>query len=209
MASPRFAEDFKLISDRMKNPAYYTDFVGKLTYYLTQYGKDDYVDAIAKTVLSSGKVSEYLGVMEVYLKSMVGIKAPDLVIVNVDDTKPKNTVLKTDQLNSKYSLLVFYQSGCGHCETAIAGLKSNYQDIVSKGIKIITLAADKEQNTYKTTADSFPWKDKFCDFKGTSGINFKNYAVMGTPTMFLLDSNGIIIEKIATVEQLLDWMKKG
>lgn len=205
----KFAEDFKLISDRMKNPAYYTDFVGKLTYYLTQYGKDDYVDAIAKTVLSSGKVSEYLGVMEVYLKSMVGIKAPDLVIVNVDDTKPKNTVLKTDQLNSKYSLLVFYQSGCGHCETAIAGLKSNYQDIVSKGIKIITLAADKEQNTYKTTADSFPWKDKFCDFKGTSGINFKNYAVMGTPTMFLLDSNGIIIEKIATVEQLLDWMKKG
>ena len=204
----QFAEDFKQISDRMKNPAHYTDFVGKLTYYLTQYGKDDYVEAIANTVLSSGKVSEYLGVMEVYLKSMVGMKAPDLIIVNGDDNKPKNTVLKTDQLNSKYSLLLFYQTGCGHCETAIAGLKSNYQNLVSKGIKIITLAADIEQDTYKTTADSFPWKDKFCDFKGTSGINFKNYAVMGTPTMFLLDSNGIIIEKIATIEQLLDWMKK-
>ena len=204
----QFAEDFKQISDRMKNPAHYTDFVGKLTYYLTQYGKDDYVEAIANTVLSSGKVSEYLGVMEVYLKSMVGMKAPDLIIVNGDDNKPKNTVLKTDQLNSKYSLLLFYQTGCGHCETAIAGLKSNYQNLVSKGIKIITLAADIEQDTYKTTADSFPWKDKFCNFKGTSGINFKNYAVMGTPTMFLLDSNGIIIEKIATIEQLLDWMKK-
>lgn len=205
----KFAKDFKQISDRMKNPVHYTDFVGKVTYYLAQYGKDDYIEAIAKTVLSSGKVSEYLGVMEVYLKSMVGMKAPDLVIANVEDNKPKTTVLKTDQLNSKYSLLVFYQSGCGHCETAIAGLKSNYQSFVSKGIKIITLAADIEQETYQTTSASFPWKDKFCDFKGTSGINFKNYAVMGTPTMFLLDSKGIIIEKIATVEQLLDWMKKG
>ena len=42
-----------------------------------------------------------------------------------------------------------------------------------------------------------------------TGINFKNYAVMGTPTMFLLNSKGIIIEKIATVEQLLVWSKNN
>jgi hypothetical protein len=38
-----------------------------------------------------------------------------------------------------------------------------------------------------------------------NGINFKNYSVMGTPTMFLLDSKGIIVEKIATIEQLMKW----
>jgi hypothetical protein len=32
---------------------------------------------------------------------------------------------------------------------------------------------------------------------------------MGTPTMFLLDIKGIIIEKIATIEELLVWMRKG
>jgi hypothetical protein len=32
---------------------------------------------------------------------------------------------------------------------------------------------------------------------------------MGTPTMFLLDIKGIIIEKIATIEELLVWMGKG
>jgi thioredoxin-related protein len=122
--------------------------------------------------------------------------------------KSTTTVLKTDQLNSKYSLLVFYKSDCGHCETALAGLKSNYQDIVSKGIKIITFAADTEQETYKTTAASFPWKDNYCTFDGLSSVNFKNYAVLGTPTMFLLDNEGIIIEKMATVEQLLTWMKR-
>jgi thioredoxin-related protein len=125
------------------------------------------------------------------------------------ENKPTTTVLKTDRLNSKYSLLVFYQSDCGYCETTIAGLKNNYQALLNKGIKIITLAADTEQETFKTTAASFPWKDKFCDGQGMNGINFKNYSIMGTPTLFLLDSKGIIIEKIATVEQLLAWMEKG
>jgi hypothetical protein len=32
---------------------------------------------------------------------------------------------------------------------------------------------------------------------------------MGTPTMFLLDIKGIIIEKIATIEELLVCMGKG
>jgi hypothetical protein len=207
----QFAQDFKLISDRMNNPVHYTDFVGKLTYYLTQYGKDDYVDAIAKTVLNSGKVSEYLGVMEVYLKSMVGMKAPDLLITEpngkLKEHSEGNTLLKTDRLNSKYSLLVFYQSGCGHCETAIAGLKSNYQDLISKGIKIITLAGDLDQEVFATTAASFPWAAKYRDAQGMNGINFKNYAVIGTPAMFLLDNKGIIVQKPAKVEELLEWSK--
>jgi thiol-disulfide isomerase/thioredoxin len=209
----KFAQDFKLISDRMKNPTHYTDFVGKLTYYLTQYSKDDYVEAIAKTVLSSGKVSDYLGVMEVYLKSMVGMKAPDLLITEPNGTLKEpnegNTLLKTDQLNSKYSLLLFYQTECGHCETAIAGLKSNYQALVSKGIKIISFAGDLDQEVFATTAASFPWAAKYRDVEGMNGVNFKNYAVIGTPTMFLLDNKGIIVQKPAMVEELVAWMEKG
>jgi hypothetical protein len=61
----------------------------------------------------------------------------------------------------------------------------------------------------QNTAASFPWKDKICDGQGMNGINFKNYSVMGTPTMFLIDSKGIIIEKIATIEELLVWMGEG
>jgi len=44
----------------------------------------------------------------------------------------------------------------------------------------------------------------YCDFEGTSGVNFRNFAVMGTPTMFLINSEGVIIEKVATVKQLIN-----
>jgi hypothetical protein len=40
-----------------------------------------------------------------------------------------------------------------------------------------------------------------------NGINFKNYAVIGTPMMYVLNSKGMIITKPATVEELLAWSK--
>jgi thiol-disulfide isomerase/thioredoxin len=207
----KFAQDFKLLSDKIKNPVQYTDFVGKITFFLTQYGKDDYIDTIAKTVLESRKVTEYLGSMQVYLKSIVGMKAPDLVITEhigkVDDHNHSTKTIQTNKLNSKYSLLVFYQSGCGPCEETMQGLQGNYKNLSSKGVKIITISADTDDQVFKNTSNQYPWKDKYCDLHGINGVNFKNYAVIGTPTMFLLDSKGIIIEKIATIEQLLAWSK--
>lgn len=208
-----FVRDFQLISNRIKNPAHYLDFVGKVTYYLTQYSKDDYVDAIAKTVLGSGKITEYVGSTEVYLKATLGMKAPDLMITETIGTGKQERVntkaLPTDALDSKYSLLLFYQTNCGHCETAIESLKTHYKELLAKGIKIISIAGDTDQETYKTTATTFPWANKYCDAKGMNGINFKNYAVIGTPTMFLLNSKGIITNKPLTVEELMEWMDKN
>jgi thiol-disulfide isomerase/thioredoxin len=197
---------------RIKNQQVYEDLIDAATSVTAKFAwnkdEDTIVDFIIKDKRIKNPKGKLLQLMQSYTV-FIGKKGPDLVLTNLAGNKSITTILKTDQLNAKYSLLVFYQSDCGHCETAIAGLKNNYQALVSKGIKIITLAADTEQETYKTTAASFPWKDKFCDGQGMNGINFKNYAVMGTPTMFLLDINGIIIEKIATIEELLVWMGKG
>jgi peroxiredoxin len=208
----QFAQDFKQISDRMSNPVHYTDFVGKVTYYLTQYGKDDYVEAIAHTVLSSGKISNYVGSMEVYLKAMVGMKAPDLRItetIGTESEQKPNTIVPSASLDSKYSIVLFYQAGCGYCETALEGLKANYKVLIAHGFKIISIAGDTDQETYNATAKSFPWSAKYQEVAGMNGINFKNYAVIGTPTLFLLDSKGIIIQKPATVKELIEWMEKS
>jgi hypothetical protein len=87
------------------------------------------------------------------------------------------------------------------------GLQGNFKDLTSKGTRIITISSDTDEQVYANTSFNFPWKDKYCNFDGSKGINFKNYAVIGTPTLFILDNKGIILEKIATVEQLLAWSK--
>lgn len=44
----QFTQNFIQVSNRIKNPIHYTDFVNTITYYLTQYGKNDYVASIAQ-----------------------------------------------------------------------------------------------------------------------------------------------------------------
>jgi thiol-disulfide isomerase/thioredoxin len=208
----KFAQEFKLMNDKIKKPVQYTDLVGKIAFFLTQYGKDDYIDAIAKTVLESGKVTEYLGSMQVFLKSIVGMKAPDLVVTEhkgkVEDHNHITKTIQTNKLKSKYSLLVFYQSGCGPCEETLRGLEGNYSNLQAKGFRIISLSADTDEAVFQNTAKTFTWQDRYCNFDGMNGVNFRNYAVIGTPTLYVLDAKGTVLTKLATITALLDWVKK-
>lgn len=208
-----FKDDTKWIADatkilnRIKNNQIYTDFVSNLTTDLTRAGKDNVLFALIPVIKNSKKLLNYDGVLNMYKQDLSG-KAPDLVFDKPEGSKQKNNIVKTDKLNSKYTLLFFYQSGCGHCETTIEELKTNYKQLTAKGIKIISIAADTDLETYIKTANSFPWPDKHLEAGGMNGINFKNYAVIGTPTLYLLDSKGMVIKKTAGFAELQDWLNK-
>lgn len=174
-----FAHAFNIVSKRITEPTKYTDFVGKITYYLSLYGKDDFITAITPTVVGSGKITSYVGkTMEVYVKALVGSQAPNLVISET------NTVLKSIDFaknGSNKTLLIFYKSDCGPCEALLSQLPTHYKNLQKKGIDIIAISADEDEQVFKQKAKDFPWKRSYCDLKGTKGVNFSNYAVMGTP----------------------------
>ena len=206
-------DDAKMVTDvitilnRIKSDAVYTDFVINLTKELTKAGKDNALFALIPTIKNSKRLLNYDGVLNIFKQDLTG-KAPDLTIVTYNGTKEaKNqitTVIKTADLKSKFTLLVFYRSDCGPCEETMLGLVGNYKAIVDKGIKIISIAGDTNQEKYSKTASAFPWTDKYCDLEGMNGINFKNYAVLGTPTIYLIDNKGIILSKMATITEFLD-----
>ena len=123
------------------------------------------------------------------------------------DKQPETTYIKTTQLESLYTLLVFYKSDCGSCELTIKELIQNFPLLKEKGFRIIAISADENETIFTNTASQFPWKDTYCDLKGAQGSNFNKYAILGTPTLYLLDSKGVIIEKPATVEQLINQIK--
>ena len=206
----RFVKDFKTISERITDKKKYTDWVGKVTYYLSLYGRDDFVEAIAPVVLSSGKILSYEGkTMQVYVKAMIGIQAPDLVITehigSIDEHNHDTYILKASELAAngyQKTLLVFYQSGCGPCEQLMQQLPQKYAAIKDKGIRVISLSADEGEQVYANSSRDYPWPDKYCDFKGKTGVNFSNYAVTGTPTLILLDKKGKVEKRLATLSEL-------
>jgi len=120
----------------------------------------------------------------------VGNKAPDLAGL--------------DQAIEQRALLVFFDGDCDPCKDELNWLAENYNEITTKGYRIVSIAADLSANNYFNTAAGLPWSkdDKLCDFKGFSGDNFRNYGVIGTPTIFELDENGIITGRYAQATEI-------
>ncbi len=194
-----FVKAFNTVSSRITEPVRYTDFVGKVTYSLNQLGKDDFVEGITPTVVNSGKITSYEGkTMQVYVTALVGSKAPDIVL-------PDGKVLKSHELaadKTEQTLLVFFASDCGHCEEMIQTLKAQYKALQDRHIRIIALAADTDEALFNKAKSSFPWADTYCDLKGMSGVNFKTYAVPGTPTLVLINKSGVISKKTSSLTDI-------
>jgi len=210
-----FTTDFATIGNAMKDDKLYTDFAGRISYYLTQQGKDQLINMIAPLVVSSGRIKKYEGSLAAYTHGAIGTTAPDLIITrhlgSVQDHNHDTTVLKSSELAvSPYTktLLFFYESGCGPCENLLAQLPGNYADLQKQGIRIISVSADHDEKTFTEKAKTFPWKDAHCDYEGLKGINFKNYGVAGTPTLFLIDRSGKILLRTAGLDEVLDYLKK-
>jgi thiol-disulfide isomerase/thioredoxin len=143
------------------------------------------------------------------------MQAPDLVLT-AHDKEGKQiqnpiTISSKDFSKEGYTktVLVFYQSGCGPCEELMGQLPQYYDKLKSNGIRVISFAADENEQQFNSTATSFPWKDKYCDFKGIKGVNFKNYAVVGTPTIYILDKNGKIEAKLASMSEIVAFVFKS
>ncbi len=200
-----FGTDVASNLKRIKNQQVYEDFIDAAISVTEKFSWTKDQETIVDFIIKDNRIKNPTGKLEKIIQSYqlaIGKKSPNLTLTNTVGNYT-TTVLKTDSLKSKYTLLLFYQSDCGHCETAIATLKTNYKDLVAKGIKIISIAGDLDPVTFTKTAASFPWTAKYRDVEGMNGVNFKNYAVIGTPSMFLLDSKGIIVQKPVTVEELV------
>ncbi|MCT3763751.1 peroxiredoxin family protein [Elizabethkingia anophelis] len=196
----QFAADFQKISNKISSPAIYTNLTKTMAHYLSQQGQDEYIGAIAPIIKASGKVSQYDGELTAYTKATLGSKAPDLIIPQQETNNKKQSnktqILKIADKNYQQTLLFFYQStDCKTCDQQLQELSSNYQMLTAKGVRVITISADKEKALYTSKSKAFPWKDAYCDYKGEKGENFKNYSVTGAPTLILIDSGGNILSR--------------
>lgn len=202
----QLVQNAKTILNRLPSDVIYTDFVINLTRELTKTGKDNALFELVSDIKNSKRLLNYDGVLHIYQQDLTG-KAPDLIVTtHLGKVEERSTTtIKTNKLNSKYTLVLFYISGCGPCEDTMVDLKYNYKDLVAKGFRIIAISADTDEAVFKNSSSEYPWTDTYCDFEGANGVNFKNYAVIGTPTMYILDSNGMIKTRVATVQELLAW----
>lgn len=221
------------------NPAYHKHFGDDITYNLRRIQNLDTYIALADAALSIcnanawhydeqqlvgfllddrrlqniEKLPSKLQKLAAVYHVRVGQKAPDLLVAKHLETAAGQQhiveILPSDQLSEHYTLLVFHETGCGNCDRLLTELGKTYADWQVKQVKLLSIAADLDEPTFKKTAAQLPWEDKYCDFKGFAGVNFKNYAITGTPTMFLIDKSGKIVVKTALISEITDYLKQA
>lgn len=207
-----FGKDIITALERTQNPKAYTKLAEAAFSITEQFNwnnaQAEIIDYLAeksdiRLLNENNKISRIFATKNI----KKGKQAPDLILAEfitsiVNDEDNKLATLSSQNFAKKGSnktILLFYQAGCSNCEILIKELIENYERLKNNGYNIITISADESKQDFKVNSKDFPWPEKYCDFKGK---NFYNYAVFGTPTIYLIDKFGYIEENLTSIKGL-------
>ncbi len=180
--------------------------------FLVQKGKDEVLPVIAEHMNlrpdSMAALSNTTRQMLSSFKILAGKKAPDLIFKAPVSTqtgkKSADVIIETDNLGADYTILLFYKGSCHLCEDSLITLANRYKSLARQHVRVIAVSGDDNPQAFEKKLKYHQWPDNFCDFTGMDGVNFNNYAVMGIPTLYLLDKKGIILKKSAMADEIIE-----
>ena len=177
-----FIDDMSMLLDRAENERTYNTLAENLFAICESTGWNDLEEQLAYGLINGGRIQNPTG----RLKMLV-----TLFKLGKGGLAPALSQAEAKTFGGK-TLLVFHESGCNACQNELWQLKAHYPPIKDKGYEIVSVSADTDAKTFADTANDLPWENKFCDLKGFGGDDFKNYGVIGTPTFYLIDENGVV-----------------
>lgn len=141
--------------------------------------------------------------------TLIGQKAP---AINMQDSTGKAVSLY--DVKSKYTLVVFWEQGCGHCKKEIPKLLELYNTkLKAKGVEVFAIESEEKVKDWKKflIENKLHWINVWEPDDYKRAVTKKYYFIESTPTMFLLDENKIIrAKKIESdqIEDIIDRLEK-
>ncbi len=131
----------------------------------------------------------------------IGSQAPDIQHHN-----PKGDLLSLSELKGKYVLLDFWASWCSPCRKESPFLVAAYNQFHSKGFEIFQVSLDKQHDKWLEAIeeDELNWPYHVSDLKYWNSEPAQLYRVSSIPSNFLIDPNGIVIDKNLRGESLIN-----
>jgi peroxiredoxin len=159
-------------------------------YYLS--GQADWVDS---TTLR--KIGERVKILDPLL---LGKTAPRLIM---RDTLNRPVSLHEVAAKNKYTVLIFYDPNCGHCQKEVPEISEHfYKEYKPKGVEVIAACAERNPKDWR----NFVRKHKLHTintFDIDTVVDFRNvWDVYSFPVVFILDQNKKIIGKRVPSEEL-------
>jgi len=133
-------------------------------------------------------------------RTSVGSQYVDFAFNTVDG---RETSLAECVNNNRYVLIDFWASWCAPCRASLPGIKALNDQFGDKGLCIIGVSLDKEQEAWLNAISNFQMT-----WLQTSSLHYWDdeiaalYGVRAIPSTVLIDSNGTIIDRNVDIEEL-------
>lgn len=129
------------------------------------------------------------------LKTAVGSEAPDFSWK--DDGINKNL---HSLIGSEYYIVVFFSSGCPHCQTEMP----DFYDFISEieNIRVVTIGLEDQKKDWEEMTANYSEFINILDLDKWQSKKVKDYGVTGIPGYFVLDANKKILAKPNDLETL-------
>ncbi len=108
---------------------------------------------------------------------------------------------------NKFVFIDFWASWCGPCIESIPALKDVYSTYRSNGLEIVSVSIDDDEESWIERSEELelPWIN-LGELKGFVGEVASSYGVTFLPKGYLVDGQGVIVQKNLTPEQLAEFL---
>ncbi len=160
---------------------------------LTAAEASAYIENLEAKIASSEIVQDLKTNLESLKKAEVGSAAPDFTAPT-----PTGETMSLKDAMGKYTIIDFWASWCKPCRMENPNVVNVYNKYHDKGLNIISVSLDKAEQKDKWLQAI---KDDKMDWYHVSNLQFwqdpiaQQYNVRSIPATFLLDENGMIIDK--------------
>lgn len=177
-------------------------------------GMDGALVAIAERYYLSGEafwaddkfVSDLRETIPKIKYTLIGRNAVDLKLVS-----PAGEWYRLSEVDARFTILVFWEPSCGHCQKEIPKLKTEVWDkYKDKGVKIFAVYCQNEMKEWTEFIEKHNLEEWINVYDANHRSGFRTYYnINSTPQIFILDSHKDIIAKKISAEQIgpfLDFM---
>lgn len=139
---------------------------------------------------------------EVYPQTVLQDKASS---ISVTDTLGQEQILSFGTIPGRYLILDFWASWCEPCRKEIPNLKRIYERFHDRGLDIIGISADHDEETWLEALDELqePW----ANYLDVNRQAITEYKVMYIPATFIIDQRGVIIAEKLRGKELSDFIE--